>query len=664
MPMNFFEQQDVARRNTGRLVFLFALAVIVTIVLIYFVVAGVIVAGHEAKQRDTSHLIESDPTSAYDLEDKPSIWDWRVLLGVSASVLLVVALGSFYKISQLSAGGHVVAEMLGGKLLNHDTKDMHERKILNVVEEMAIASGTPVPPVYLMEEQGINAFAAGYSPGDAVIGITRGCIELLSRDELQGVVAHEFSHILNGDMKLNIRLMGVINGILVVGLIGYYTMRAGLATSRSSRSSSNKKGDPGMALVAVGAAVMAIGFIGTFFGNMIRAAVSRQREYLADASAVQFTRNPQGIAGALMKIGGHHLGSRIEHSHAREIAHMMFSQGIAGMFATHPPLPDRIRRVDASWDGQFPVPVPVDDRNEAEELRAAAIAAKQAQGRESIETFAKAAMAITAIQMIGQPTPAHVSYAQQMIASIPQPIRDAAHEPYGARALIYAMLLNTDATSRRKQANCLAEREDREVTKLTASLEKSVRALNANTRLPVIDLATASLRELSPKVYEQFRENVHAFIHADDEVEPFEWVLSHLLLHHLDQHFDKRKRPTVQYYALTALGNPLSLLLSTLAHMGHNNEEQAQHAFAAGAKELDVPVTMLPVNKSGLGLIDDALVVLNTVAAPLKKKVLLACAACIAADKTITISEAELFRAIASCLDCPTPPVLPGQPPI
>ncbi len=660
MSMNFFEQQDVARRNTGRLVFLFALAVIVTIALVYFVIAGALVAGHQVGQQDTSHLIESEPEPD---ADGPSLWDWRVLLGVSAGVLAVVSLGSFYKISQLSAGGHVVAEMLGGKLLHHDTKDMHERKILNVVEEMAIASGTPVPPVYLMEEQGINAFAAGYSPGDAVIGVTRGCIELLSRDELQGVIAHEFSHILNGDMKLNIRLIGIINGILVVGLIGYYTMRAGLATSRGSRSGGNKKGgDPGLALVAIGAAVMAIGFIGTFFGNLIRAAVSRQREFLADASAVQFTRNPQGISGALMKIGGHHLGSRIEHSHAREVAHMMFSQGIAGMFATHPPLPDRIRRIDPGWDGRYPVPIPVDDRNEAEDRRAAAMAAKQEQGRERIESFAKAAMAITAVQMIGQPTPAHVSYAQRIIASIPQPIRDAAHEPYGARALIYAMLLNTDAASRRKQANCLAQREDREVTRLTAGLETAVRSLDADTRLPVIDLATASLRELSPKMYEQFRDNVHAFIHADDEVEPFEWALSHLLLHHLDQHFDKRKRPVVQYYALTALANPLSALLSTLAHMGHGSEEHARQAFGAGAAELDVPVTMLPASKSGLGLVDEALAALNTVAAQLKKKILLACAACIAADKTITIAEAEMFRAIASSLDCPIPPVLPGQP--
>ncbi|MEX2214211.1 MAG: M48 family metallopeptidase [Phycisphaeraceae bacterium] len=641
MPMNFFEHQDVARKKTGRLVLFFALAVIITIALIYLVIAGAIAAG----------------------DGGSDLWDWRILLIVSAGVLAVVGLGSWYKISQLGAGGQVVAEMLGGRLLNHDTQDLHERKILNVVEEMAIASGTPVPPVYLLDEPGINAFAAGYSTGDAVIGVTRGCIELLSRDELQGVIAHEFSHVLNGDMKLNIRLMGIINGILVVGLIGYYTMRAGMATSRGRSSSNKKGGDPGLALAAIGVAVMVIGFIGTFFGNIIRAAVSRQREYLADASAVQFTRNPEGIAGALKKIGGHSHGSRLQHSHAKEIAHMTFAMGISGLFATHPPLPDRIARVDPQWDGSFvAAEQPVDDANEAEERRAAAVAAREAQGRERIEGFAKAAMAMSVMQMIGQPTPAHVSYAQQLIASIPQAIREAAHEVYGARALIYAMLFNTEEPARGKQEQCLAQREEPEVARLAGKLEAEVRSLDPKLRLPVIDMATGSLTRLSPPQYDRFRENVIAFIFADDQVETFEWVLSHVLLHHLDQHFKKVKRPTVQYYSLASLTQQLSVLLSTLAYVGQDERKEIEAAFNAGAAQLDVKVSLLPKEQSGLGPVDDAIEVLNTVAPPLKQKILAACAACIAADKQITIDEAELFRAIASSLDCPTPPILPGQP--
>ncbi len=660
MAMNFFEQQDAARRNTGRLVFLFALSVALTIAAIYLLIAVAIVAGHDRAGHAEPHvpraMAERDPS----LVETPSLWNWPVLLGVSVVVLAVVGFGSVYKIAQLGSGGPAVAEMIGGKLLHHDTRDPNAQKILNVVEEMAIASGTPVPPVYLVDEPGINAFAAGYSSGDAVIGVTRGCIERLSRDELQGVVAHEFSHILNGDMRLNIRLIGLIHGILVVGLIGYYVMRAGMATSRSS---GNKKGaDPGMAMVVFGAGVMAIGFIGTLFGQLIRAAVSRQREFLADASAVQFTRNPHGIAGALQKIGGHPSGAHINHSHASEIAHMMFSQSLAGMFATHPPLVDRIRRVDPNWDGQFVKPGSVDNRNEVENRGAAAVASQQDKGRERIEGLAKAAMAVTAMQMIGQPTPAHVTYARELIAGIPADLREAAHEPYGARALIYAMLLHGEGSARLAQIQCLSQREEAEVGRIVSRLAPSLGRLDTRARLPLIELASASLGELSERQYDRFRENIRAFMEADGSIDTFEWVLGHVLLHHLDQHFDKRNRPRVQYYALSALGPQLSTLLSALAHVGHENAGEVAKAFAAGAAQLSVEVSLLPERESDLGGLDAALDVLDTVAAKQKQKILMACAACIAADKAITTEEAEVFRAVASSLDCPTPPILPGQP--
>ena len=342
---------------------------------------------------------------------------------------------------------------------------------------------------------------------------------------------------------------------------------------------------------------------------------------------------------------------------------MTFSMGISGMFATHPPLPDRIQRIDPQWDGNYlAVEAPVDDRREAEELRAAAVAEREAKGRERIEGFAQTAMAMAAVQMIGQPTPAHVSYAQQMIAAVPQPIRDAAHEPYGARALIYAMLLNTEEAPRRKQAECLSQREEPEVAKLAARLESAVRSLDPKLRLPVIDMATGSLTDIRQTQYGKFREHVLAFIFDDDEVETFEWVLCHVLLHHLDQHFNKLKRPVVQYYALASLTKPLSVLLSTLAYVGNDDADKAKQAFDSGAAQLGVPVTLLPKDQAGLGPVDEAIEVLNTVAPALKKKILTACAACIAADKAITIDEAELFRAIASSLDCPTPPILPGQP--
>ena len=280
--MNFFESQDNARRNTWKLIVLFGLALLSLIVVTNLIV--MFVFGF-AGSGMTSMAATSSPQ-----------FNWSTFLTVSVAVTGVVLLGSLYKVNALSGGGARVAEMMDGKLLVSGTRDLHEKRVLNVVEEMAIASGTPVPPVYLMEEAGINAFAAGYSPSDAVIGVTRGTIETLSRDQLQGVIAHEFSHILHGDMRINIRLIGVLHGIMVLGIIGYTLMRTGAFQRRSKNAGG---------IVFLGLGLIVVGYVGTFFGNLIKAAVSRQREYLADASAVQFTRNPDGIAGALMQIGTH-----------------------------------------------------------------------------------------------------------------------------------------------------------------------------------------------------------------------------------------------------------------------------------------------------------------------------------------------------------------------
>ena len=277
------------------------------------------------------------------------------------AALALIAGGSLFKIAQLSGGGTVVAERLGGRRVYPNTTDPTERRLLNVVEEMALASGVPVPPVFMLrEEKGINAFAAGFSPSDSVIGVTRGSAQQLTRDQLQGVIAHEFSHILNGDMRLNLRLMGVLYGILLMGLVGRELflrrsrerMAGGAAVAR----------DNVIYLVLIGLTFMVLGFLGCFFGNLIKAAVSRQREFLADASAVQFTRNPEGIAGALKRIGAAVFGSphRIPEPPRRATCTLPRASPVSTLFATHPPLNARIRAIDPDWDGKFPPPAPDD----------------------------------------------------------------------------------------------------------------------------------------------------------------------------------------------------------------------------------------------------------------------------------------------------------------
>src|SRR5690606_37764270 len=305
--MNFFEHQERARGTTRWLVLLFIGAVI-SLILGATLIVSVILATSNAQQ---------GAAPAFD----PTALPLDVLAGVSAVVLAVVALGAAFRFMQLRAGGKAVAQGLGGRLLSVNTRNIDERKVLNVVEEMAIAAGVPVPQVYLLEEAGINAFAAGHTPQDAVIGVTRGCIAQLSRDELQGVIAHEFSHICNGDMRLNLRLIGWLYGITVLGLIGYFLLRG--QSVAAARSRDNSRG----ALVLVGLGLMAVGYGGTLFGNLIKAAVSRQREFLADASAVQYTRNPAGIGGALKKIGANAKGSLLDTAGAGEVGHLLFGQG-------------------------------------------------------------------------------------------------------------------------------------------------------------------------------------------------------------------------------------------------------------------------------------------------------------------------------------------------
>src|SRR6478752_2727573 len=357
--MDFFEAQDRARRRTKRLVLLFGLAVAGTIAAGYFSALLIMnqAGGLEKHGRNYSYSSARSGPIAW--------WNPQVFFWVAASTVGVVGLASLFKWGQMRGGGAAVAEMVGGRAVDLKTTDLRERQLLNVVEEMAIASGIPVPAVYILEDEpGLNAFAAGLRTTDAAVAVTRGTLNRLTRDELQGVIAHEFSHILNGDMRLNVQISAIVFGILVVGLIGRGVLR-GMMYGRVRSGSGKDKGGGVVVIAAIGLALFLIGYVGYFFGRMIQAAVSRQREFLADASAVQFTRNPDGIAGALKKIGGYALGGNMVNSHAGEIGHFFFAQafrsGITGLLSTHPALDERIRAIDPRWDGKLFEPPEVVD---------------------------------------------------------------------------------------------------------------------------------------------------------------------------------------------------------------------------------------------------------------------------------------------------------------
>lgn len=642
--MNFFESQERAHKNTTSLIVLFGVAVIALIVMANVLVLVVFGVVNSQQMRDGQAFVAQ--------------MDWKMFATVGAGVSVVVLVGSLYKMMVLSAGGKVVAESLGGQLIPRNTEEPNQRKLLNVVEEMAIASGTPAPPVYrLANEPGINAFAAGFSPRDAVLGITQGAIEQLNRDQLQGVIAHEFSHIFNGDMRLNLRLMGALNGILILGILGYYLM---YSASFSGRRRNND--NSGVAIMALAVGLMVIGFAGTFFGGLIKAAVSRQREYLADASAVQFTRNPMGIAGALKKIGGLRSGSIVRNPGAPEVSHAFFAQGVTGfaqwLSSTHPPLADRIRRIDPQWDGKFDVsetlppaesPEPVDDASATRRT-------DMARNMATVAAGAAAADAVAMIDRMAQPTPESVLYARSLLSELPAAIRDAAREPFGARALIYCLLLDREAELREQQLALLQRRADQDVYALAISLIAQMDALDKRFRLPIIDMAIPALKQLSDRQYPSFRANLVALINMDARVDLFEWCLQKILFNHLEGHFGKTPLAARRRADPGHLSREFGLVLSVIVYAGAADQGSAQRAFDTSAQSLDVKgLALLSKNQIRFADLDQALGKLDRLAPEAKSQLLKACVTSTWHDQRATPAEVELLRAFASVLDCPMP---------
>jgi Zn-dependent protease with chaperone function len=586
--------------------------------------------------------------------------DWQTFIAIGAGVVAVIVVGSLYKVMTLSAGGKAVAESLGGQLIPQNTRDLNQRKLLNVVEEMAIASGTPAPPVYLLaDEQGINAFAAGFSPRDAVIGVTRGTIEHLNRDQLQGVIAHEFSHIFNGDMRLNIRLMGVLHGILILGLIGYYILRPA-AYSGHRRSSGKNAG--GIFALAIG--LMVIGYAGTFFGNLIKAAVSRQREYLADASAVQFTRNPDGIAGALKRIGGLEYGSKVQNPGAAEISHAFFAQGLSSLmqslFATHPPLKKRILRIDPRWDGSFELSDSPDSQpqdvtnNKQEPMSRADVASKVA----AVAAGAAVVDVMNAIDQIGNPGQDTIDYARSLVSGLPENVKDAAHEPFGARAVMYCLALDEGQADRFTQMKYLEEKADPGVYTLVLSLLSVIDGLDARFRLPLVDIAIPALKQLSFKQYKLFKQNMITLGEMNGRVDFLEWSLQKILFNHLDAQFFKLSRARVRYASLEQLSDELALILSAMAYVGQPDKHGAEQAFRVAKTVLDLDeLRLLAETEISLSALDVALDKLAALKPLVKPRMLKACVASIVHDQQVAPVEVELLRAFSDVLDCPMPPV-------
>ncbi|MBS3755275.1 MAG: M48 family metallopeptidase [Desulfobacterales bacterium] len=622
--MDFFVQQDKARSRTWLLVLVFILAVIFVIVAVYAAAMAVLFLFNPAYSHSGFFHLKL----------------FLIIAGVAAGVICI---GSIGKIAALSRGGDYVAEDLGGKLISPSTRDPDKRRLINVVEEMAIASGTPVPWVYLLEnENGINAFAAGFSPSDAIIGVTRGCCSRLSREELQGVIAHEFSHILNGDMRLNIRLMGFLGGIMMIATAGISILRSYAATSRMS----GRRARGGGRILIMAFFLLVIGYMGVLLGRLIQSAVSRQREYLADASAVQYTRST-AIGDALKKIGGLPVGSKIISPAASEACHMFFGRAVGVVFATHPPLIKRIRKIEPGFTGDF------DDAGPT------AVPGGGPQQFFSSEGGREMSIDADAVgSNIGRITPENIAHGAAILAALPESIRNEAEDILGACALVCALLLDRDPEERKKQKETLRGASSSQLLRQVELVENSVQALESELRLPLLDIVIPTLRQMSREQFVVFKEQIRLLVQADSKITLFEFCLQEVLNHRLEAVFE-RADSKVRYKKITLLEQDAVLLLAALARVGHRDKAVAEKAFYAALSVLPIKrkKEQMPETLS-LKDLHTAFDRFSRASYGVRKTIFDACCQSVLFDGKVAVREVELLRAVASAADIPVPPSL------
>jgi len=637
--MNFFQHQEKARRNTKLLVGLFTLAVVLIGLSIYMAAQF---AFHGAMIKEAANAGEPVPPM--------TLWNPELFLMVMIGTVGFIGLASLYRTAKLRSGGGSVATMLGGRLVDPGTRDRVERRLVNVVEEMAIASGVPVPEIYIMDnEAGINAFAAGFTPDNAAIAVTRGILDRLNREELQGVIAHEFSHIINGDMRLNIRLIGVLFGILAITVIGRFLLYSG-AMSRRSR-------DNTIPMLA-GITLLVVGYIGVFIGRLIQSAVSRQREFLADSSAVQFTRNPNGIAGALKKIAGYDAGSYLKSPESTEVGHLLFGAGekvrfMAAMRSTHPPIEERIRRIDPSFKPEEPAEQSSDIVPDS--------ASPLTAGFGGTTVHANADSVVDRVGNVGE---RELALSARLVSSLPEDLHTALETTQSATQVVYALLLDRDEAERTKQLEILKGMCGDETATGSGEFFRQVADYDQQARLPLADLAMPALRKMAPEDAGTFLVVVDALVAADGKVTLFEFALQWLLTHRLR----RKGRGRVIYKSMERVAWNVAQLVASLARAGNPGDREAMaHAFQEG-------MAKVKTRKSGailhafqddrLGSLTDvgqALDRLSLSSYRIRERVIDAAAHCVLADQVVTTEEAELLRLVAISLDCPVPPFVADQ---
>jgi Zn-dependent protease with chaperone function len=638
--VNFFERQRTARNASLRLVLLFTLAV-VSIVVINDVVAFLVY-----RRAPAGTLI-------------------GIIIAVTVITLLIIAGGTASKMVALRGGGAVVAQSLGAHAVDPSTSDPRLRRFVNVVEEMSIASGVPVPRMFVMEQEpGINAFAAGYGPNDAAITVTSGALDRLNRDELQGVIGHEFSHVLNGDMRLNVRLIGLLNGILLLGLVGLRFLQFGGGRSRDS-----KNGNP---LLVIAIAMVVLGFVGQFFAGLIQAAVGRQREWLADASSVQFTRQTTGLVGALKKIAGLPTGSALHNVHgAKQVNHMLFGEGLkrfSSLYATHPPLEERIAALDPTFTADEIARL---EKQYADQppngLAEDAAAGRPALGlvgtaREAVPATTGETVRVTPADIsarVGTLSGDDLARAARLSSRIPAGFRTAASQGSTAVPLVLAMLLDERPAVRERQLQVVAARLGQQSARAAAALAGELPRLEPVLRLPVAGLAAPQLAARPEAERAALGTALDELARADGAITVFEYCLTRLVGSYLLDAATPHARSRPGRASVQAVQQAALTLLAVVAAAGNADAPAAGRAFEAALARL-LPGSSVPYAPPAdpWPALDAGWEPLNGLDPRNKQVVVEALVAAVSDDGLLTAAEAELLRTTCAMLRCPLPPLV------
>ena len=633
--MNFFDAQERARKNTRNLLLLMTAAVVAIVISVTLVIAAIIWIG-------------GTNTASYQPFPVWALTNLEFLAAVALVIAAFIGIASLYRIVVLRQGGSRVARDLGATPISMDDKDPLRRRLYNVVEEMAIASGIPVPNVFVLDQEaGINAFAAGFRPEDAAVAVTRGTLETLNREELQGVVAHEFSHVLNGDMRLNIKLMGPLFGILSIGLLGRMLLRS------NRRSAARSKGAG--AAILLGAGLTITGYVGLFIGRLIKAGVSRQREYLADASAVQFTRQTKGISGALKKIAGLAEGSAIDDADAEEVSHMLFSNGLPSLsqaLATHPPLFMRIHALDPSFTETQMAKLST-SRSQLEPPEEAA---------PGISGFADARTgapnADTVLETVGHPADNHIEAARGFLNTIPPKLRASLGAPNEALLILPAMMLHSDSNIRQQQMALLTQQLGAARAGQISGLNNELDSFGYEARLPLLDLVLPVIKSLPAGRIHYLNDLLEQLAITDNRLELFEYALLRNFQGYMRNAAEPGIRQRWKNLSAPHMIAAAATLLAIFARHGNADTEAADKALRLGLHTLGQPAAEPVAAADWIKTADTALNSLKHCTPNGRQQVLRALLVTAMADGEIRQREAELLRAFCMMLDIPLPPIL------